>query len=326
MAAFQSNLFVRLHKWALRQDENFLTEAFAYVLEHLVKYEPQAAASILSHITNGLISSPADMPKVVIRTQVRGEQGIPDIELRTDKHFVIIEAKGDAPAYEDQLRRYRTKLDDAKSTTPETIVGLFMLTRYPVSIPGADGYFRWYEVAEWIEQSRNYSFKANSQFLVDEFLGFLKVRNMTMGQITWELPMGVRSLRTLADMFYEAAIACGVKAQISGTAEWMGIKVDGNKYWAGIEYSDPERIVFGTNMACIDPQRADGLCVGSTYEWSNKKGHGWRRELVLESEETHFFSRSKASQLQFLEKFLRENYAFAKNMTIETTNQPAEAI
>jgi hypothetical protein len=325
--AFQDNLLVRLHKWAARQDENFLTEAFSFLLEHLARNDAQAAAAILSHVTNGIISQPADMPKLVIRTQVRGEQGIPDMELRTDRYFVIIEIKSEAAAEEAQLRKYREKLEDEKNAIPGTVAGLFMITRYPVSISGADEYFRWYKVAEWIEtECHNYPVKANSQFLVDQFLGFLKARNMTMGQITWEMPMGVRSLRTLADMFYEAAIACGLKPQIVGTLEWMGIKLDGNKYWAGIQYSDPERIVFGTNMACVDPVKADALDVGSTYEWDNKKGHGWRRELVLESEETHFFSRSKASQLQFLEQFLRESHALAMKVTIDTSNQPAEAI
>lgn len=35
-----SNLFTRLYKWATRQDENFLTDSLAVVLEHLLILAP----------------------------------------------------------------------------------------------------------------------------------------------------------------------------------------------------------------------------------------------------------------------------------------------
>src|ERR1022692_2861743 len=208
MAAFQNNLLVRLHKWAFRQDENFLTVTFAYPLEYLAENEAEAAAEIVSRITGGIIIlSPQHMRVLEERTQISGEEVIPDIELRTGQHFVIIEVKSQAKASEDQLRRYRRLLDQS----PVASKGLVLLTRYPVSVVGADHYMRWYQIAEWIGlESSRYRFKATSEFLVNQFLGFLKARNMTMGQITWELPIGVRSLRTLTDMLYEAAAACGL--------------------------------------------------------------------------------------------------------------------
>jgi hypothetical protein len=197
------------------------------------------------------------------------------------------------------------------------------LTRYPAVVTGADHYLRWYHIAELIyQESSKYKFKAESQFLVEQFLGFLKARNMTMGQVTWEMTTGVRSLRNLVDMLYEATAACGMKAQIKGDAWWIGVFIDGRRYWAGIMYSDPETLVFGTDYACVDPERAENLGVGSTYEWDDKKGHEWRREINLQSEELHFFARSKASQLQFLEQFLRENYELAKAVTIEAQTRP----
>ena len=230
--AFQKNLLIRLHKWAIRQDENFLTESFAYLLEFLVENEPAAASHIISQLTGGLIELlPQHIRSLGIRTQISGEEGIPDIELRTSRHFVIIEVKSEAAATEDQLRRYRRILNNVDAATK----GLILLTRFPVAVPGADHYFRWYQIAEWISwESRNYSFRATSQFLVEQFLGFLKERNMTMGQITWELPMGVRSLRTLADMLYEAAIACDMKGQVKWSHDYLALFLDGRKFWAGI--------------------------------------------------------------------------------------------
>ena len=257
-----------------------------------------------------------------VRTQIGGEEGIPDIELRTGQHFVIIEVKSEADATEDQLRRYRRLLD--QSTVQSK--GLILLTRYPVSVVGADHYLRWYQVAELIGlESSRYQFKATSQFLVDQFLGFLKARNMTMGQVTWEMTTGVRSLRNLADMLYEAATACQLKAQIRGNPYWIGIHLDGRQYWAGISFSAPERLVFGTDYASVDPEAAVALGVGSCGEWQDKGGHEWWRDVDLESEEIHFFARSKASQMQFLEQFLRENYDLAKKVTIAAASDRGES-
>src|SRR5581483_1945661 len=144
------------------------------------------------------------------------------------------------------------------------------------------------------------------RFLVEQFIGFLGARNMTMQQVTWELPGGVRALRALADMLYEAATACGIKARLWGGRERMGVNIDGRRFWIGVYYEKPEVLVFETNYAAVDRGAAERLGAGTVWEWTQAPGFGWRRELSLDSEETHFFSRSKASQLQLLESFLRE--------------------
>ncbi len=181
--------------------------------------------------------------------------------------------------------------------------GLILLTRYPAPVPGADHYFRWYHVAEWIyQESSKYKFKAESQFLVEQFLGFLKARNMTMGQVTWEMTTGVRSLRNLVDMLYEAAAACGLRAQLGGSAASIFVFLDGRKYSAGIRYNAPELLRFATWNAPVDPKKVEELGIGTTWQWTDDKTKvGWERETNLESEDVHFFARSKASQMQFLE-------------------------
>jgi hypothetical protein len=320
MAAFQNNLLVRLHKWATRQDENFLTETLAFLLEFLRDNEPEAASELISRLSGGVIVlTPQQIRGLEIRTQIIADDGIPDIELRTTEHFVIIEVKSESDATENQLARYRRIL--VTSGIPYT--SLILLTRYPATTAGADRYFRWYQVAEWIDQESNkYKFNAKSEFLVEQFLGLLKARNMTMSQVTWELPTGVRSMRALADMLYEAASACKLKATIRGNTEWIGIHLDGRQYCAGIEFSAPERLYFGTDYASVDPNAAEKLGLGATAPWQDGDGHEWWRDVDLESEDVHFFARSKASQMQFLEQFLRENYEHAKKVTLPGTPNP----
>jgi hypothetical protein len=51
--------------------------------------------------------------------------------------------------------------------------------------------------------------------------------------------------------------------------------------------------------------------------------HKWaiRQDENFVTEDTHFFARSKASQMQFLEQFLRENYELAKKITRKETSE-----
>jgi hypothetical protein len=160
-------------------------------------------------------------------------------------------------------------------------------------------------VADWLEQQRGrYTFKAVSAWLVDQFLGLLGARNMTMGQVTYELAGGVRALSTLIDMLQEAASACGLKLRYQSYPRQLGIGLNHPAYWVGIYFDRPEVLVFTTNYRRVNPKTADRLGIGGVFE--EKGAAGWRREVNLDSEDVHFFSRSKASQLQFLETFLRE--------------------
>ena len=48
MASPANNLFLRLHKWASRQDENFLTESLAVVLEQLLVLAPAVGTRLVA--------------------------------------------------------------------------------------------------------------------------------------------------------------------------------------------------------------------------------------------------------------------------------------
>ncbi len=321
MESSQNNLLIRLHKWAARQGENFLTESFAFLLQHLLDNEPEASVRLVGLITNGFIQLRPEESKVLeVRTQVTFGEGTPDLQLRTARQLAFIEVKSDSELAPGQLRRYRRIL--LASGFPETMLGL--LTRYPSPIEeGAerpDVSLRWYEVAEWIQVERQrYSFKPISSFLVEQFLGLLGAKNMVMGQVTWELSGGVRALYSLTNMLFEAATACGWKAQVSGGRDYMGVRLDGNSYWTGIYYDRPEILCFETNYAFIDKEAAQKLESGTVFEWESEEGKfGWRRELNLEAEDIHFFARSKASQLQLLEAFLRENLEIVKSIVLSS--------
>jgi hypothetical protein len=322
----ENNLLLRLHKWAWRQDENFLTEAFAHLLQHLLIDEPEAAVRILQSITNGFLAlCPGEARSVEVRTQVFTVEGTPDLQLRTSKQIALLEVKSEADAHPEQLKRYRKLLRD--SGLPSALV---LLTRYPVTLgeqdERPDAIIRWYQVAEWLELERNrYAFKPVSEHLVSQFLDFLSGRNMTMGQVTWELSGGVRALRALNDVLYEVANACGLQAQPWGDRSSLGIFLDKRNYWIGIQYDQPESLSFQTWNREVDKDAAERLGINGLYEWADKGRYGWHRPLDLESEDVHFFARSNTSQRQVLEQFLRECLDTVKRIEIRSAEPPADA-
>ena len=53
------NVFTRLNRWATRQDENFLTESLAVVLEQLLVLAPDVGTRLVKRLTGGFIVVPA---------------------------------------------------------------------------------------------------------------------------------------------------------------------------------------------------------------------------------------------------------------------------
>jgi hypothetical protein len=328
----RNNLLLRLHKWAVRQDENFLTEALAHLLQHLLDEEPEAAVRLLESLTAGFFRlRPADARQVELRTQIILAEGTPDLEIRTTRQLAFVEVKSESAVDEGQLGRYRRLL--AGSGIPST--ALILLTRYPANLREGgerpDTFVRWYQVAEWLdEESHRYRFKPVSSYLVSQFLGFLGARNMVMGQVTWELFGGARALRTLADMLYETAAACGLQAQLFGRWDYMGIKMGPNlkqpDYYIGLYYDRPEILFFETWYKRVDPEVAARFGIDGVFEWKTGSGHGWRRTLDLQSEEAHFSVRSKARQMQLLEEFLRECLDTVRRIELHDGGEASRAL
>jgi hypothetical protein len=314
----QNNLLVRLHKWAARQDENFLTESFAFLIQYLIEEEPQAAAGLLRRLTNGFFDLQAIEARTVrVQTQILTGEGTPDLSLQTLEQLAFVEVKVESEASVDQLSKYRRLLRE--SGVANTL--LVLLTRHFADLDPTElssvHCVRWYQVADWLEDERKrYTFKAVSAFLVEQFLGLLGVKGMTMGQVTWELAGGIRALRNFTNMLVEAAHVAGVRVQPKATTEESGVYLDGRNYWVGVLYDEPDVLVFLTWNRSVNPEAAAALGVGEVSEWSDKKGHSWRRELNLSAEDVHFYARPRASQMQVLEAFIRDSIEMARRVEL----------
>jgi hypothetical protein len=321
MASPTNNLFHRLHKWASRQDENFLTEALAVVLEHLLVLAPAVGVRMVARLTGGFIDlAPEDASAVEVGTQVDAGPGRPDLEFRSPHRVAWVEVKAESELRAGQLAGYRVLL--AESGVPET--RLVLLTRYPGAFKTDDVRpdleLRWFEVADGLEAELPAAAAVSdvAGFLVGQLLDFLEARGMTLAQVGKYMPEGLRALANLMNMLVEAAAACKVTTKRTWTKEYIGLYLTGG-YWIGVDFSDPETLWFSTSRG-IDPGAAARLGAGEVFQDRDVPGgNRWRHKIELDSEAVHFFSRSKVSQMECLEGFLRECLAQARS--IETPGQ-----
>jgi hypothetical protein len=317
------NLFTRLHKWATRQDENFLTEALAVVLEHLLLLAPECGVRSLARLTDDFLDmEAADASTVEIHTQVIVGTARLDLELAAPQRLVWIEVKVESALRIGQLEGYRVLL--AAATAEQKRLGL--LTRYPEVFnsqdDSSDFTIHWFELADWLERELPAIEAANTVawFVTRQFLGFLEARNMTLTQVGPYMPDGVRALASLLNMLMEAVAACKVTATKNAGWDYIGLKVDG-KFWVGIYITDPDKLHFLTNCK-IQREAAVKLGVGDVSEESWIPGRSrWRRTAELASEDIHFFARTKVSQMQWLQKFVAESLGMAR--AIVSPDQPA---
>ena len=313
-----------MHKWATRQDENFLTESLAVVLEQLLILAPAVGTRLIARITGDFIAlPPEDAGAIEINTQIETGKGRPDLEIRSPHRLAWIEVKAESALRVGQLEGYRILLN--ANGVAET--RLILLTRYPEIIkPGAerpDAQIRWFEVSDWLEGDLGEAQSTSDigGYLVLQLLNFLEVRGMTLTQVGKFMPEGLRALSNLMNMLFEAANACGVSVKRQPDWDSIGFYLDGRKYWVGVIYNDSAYLTFKT-CSKIDVEAALNLGVGELDEeakWVPGRQR-WMRWVELDSEEIHFYSRSKLSQMQWLEEFLRD--CLAKARSIETPDQP----
>jgi hypothetical protein len=306
--ARRDNLLVALHRLAHRQDENFVTETFAHLVRHLLRYEPDVAVGLIASLTDDrVVLSPRDADTVTVRTQVTTDEGRPDIEISTADHLIFVEAKAESGLGWEQLPRYRKALD-ADEHPNKTLV---LLTRHTTEdreqASVADTDHRWYEVGGFLKQrmASGACKHEKSGFLVSQFAGFLQARGMLMERVRWEYTNGIRALWNLMKMLEEVVHKHTDEVIRSVGQQWAGYYLDGKRGWVGIGWEEAAWLTFQSEEMTFDKAAADSLEYGEARE--NKYspcGFKWYYEKDLESEEVHFFARSQESQMQWLEAFV----------------------
>jgi hypothetical protein len=107
------DLLVKLYRWAHYQGENFTTEAFSTLLEHIIDNQPNQAVAILGWLTAGRCSlTNDDIEQLQVQPQFRTlEHGIPDLRLIGSDVDIIVEVKLDEKLTLVQAGAYRAELE-----------------------------------------------------------------------------------------------------------------------------------------------------------------------------------------------------------------------
>ena len=307
MTTSNKNLLLNLHKFAKEQNEDFITECFAHLLQILITDDAKSAIEIIRYITGSYLKlTVEDLKNLKITTQITTEEGSPDIEIRTNDHLIYIEVKVEAGFGYDQLKRYKRQLNN-DSRYPNTY--LIVLTRYPfVSVEGdekPDVAIRWTQIGEWLE---NLTLTSETSFyVVSQFVEFLKGRGLAMDRVSWELVDGLRSFQSLMGLINEVLVTNNFETTKTVGHEYYGYYFEGKKFYLGMYYNEPHQIVFETqSIFTIDETE--------NIEFGEIRYGRWYYKLDMQSEEHYFFARSKSSQMECLDQFLKKSLNYVRTL------------
>ncbi|MFO0964628.1 MAG: hypothetical protein U0793_03445 [Gemmataceae bacterium] len=304
----EPNLFSCLHRWLHRQDENFVTEAFAFVLAHLLECEADLGKQFVGWLCD---ADPSKTDGAAVKTQVHTDKGIPDIEIAGPGFCALVEAKKRSGVGPDQIRRYRKILAKCEAACKK----LILVTLYPLdeSEDQPDRHVYWSDVADWLH--KNQASDAVSQYLVKQFVDFLKEQAMTIEKVEWQYLEGMKAANHLIAMLAKAIKLAGIPVYEKSRWGLTGYYVDKKRFWAGIEHDWPEAIQFSFWEATHDPKRFKALKKGEVYE---NTPYFW---LDLTEEDVHFFSRSAEGQLAVIKSFLEQSWKDAKACELPNKKQ-----
>lgn len=297
------NLFSSLFRWAHRQDENFVTEGFAYLLNWFLQNEPERGRRFVRQLCSGEAVAVLDIGNCVrVTTQVTTDEGRPDVRIESERLLALVEIKKGSGLGLEQLDRYRRVLEaTANGRTTRLILLTVFLVEFAEDEARPDVYVRWHQVADWLHDQEWDS--EISQYLVSEFVAFLGEQIMTVEHVEWEYTEGVQALCRLTDMLGKALESAQVPIHArSGAWEYRGYYLDGKKFWAGIMYSRPNVLRFTIETKDVDLEGVKNLGRGEMQDGKLVF------ELDLSTEAVHFFARTKESQLEYLTEFVRSAY------------------
>ncbi|GAI22738.1 unnamed protein product, partial [marine sediment metagenome] len=106
------NIFSALAKYNSATDENYLTEAFVFLVNHLLAEEQTIGLEVLTQLcVNNDEFSFETNENISISTQEATKQGTSDIKISSLNKRIYVEVKHDSPVDPDQLKRYKSDLE-----------------------------------------------------------------------------------------------------------------------------------------------------------------------------------------------------------------------
>ncbi|MCK4387898.1 MAG: PD-(D/E)XK nuclease family protein [Dehalococcoidia bacterium] len=307
------NIFSALAKYNSAMDENYLTEAFVFVINSLLQQERPIGIEILAQLCVKNNEFSFDIGEdISVSTQETTEQGRPDIKVSSPDKLIYIEVKHDSPLGLQQLERYKKALEPSTAAIKHVV----LLTRFVIDFEEQEEkpykHVRWFEVYNWLANTKVRAKDPVSIYLIESFKSFLEAKQMSIQKVGWEYINGVPALINLINMI-EVAIQ-GAPLPIYGKSpgwDFRGFYVESKEFWCGIYYNNPLIIMF----TMMDKKKFNAKLV-ETPSYTVKEGR-YRMWFSLQLEDKHFFSLGKDEQLEEITKFVKECYALAQQMRVK---------
>jgi hypothetical protein len=309
---FNENIFSALAKYNSAKDENYLTEAFVFVLNSLLLKERPIGLQILTQLCvkdNEFAFDPDEY--ISISTQETTEQGRPDIKVSSPNKLIYIEVKHDSALGPKQLVRYKKALESSVATIRRVI----LLTRFEIDFEDKqervfDKHVRWFEVYNWLANAK--AQEPVILYLMESFKSFLEVKQMSIQKVGWEYINGVPAFTNLINMI-EIAIQGTSLAIYKKSPGWdfRGFYIGSPELWCGIYYDDPLVLVFE-----ITDKKKFNTKLVDTPSYPVREDKATIR-FRLELEDKYFFSLDKDKQLEEITKFVKKAYSDAQRMRVK---------
>jgi len=313
------DIFTALARYNSARDENYLTEAFVFVINSLLSRKQGIDRGIACEFLTTFCAKDGEFgfseaDNIEISTQDVTPEGTPDIKVFTPNTFIYIEVKHDSPLGERQISRYKKALEHSVAPIKKVV----LLTRFPVDFKDEEEkpykHVRWYEVYNWLSVIRNNTRDPVNNYLIDSFNFFLEGKQMSIQKVGWEYIKGVPELLNLINMIEVAIESAGIplyrEYPRAPALESRGFYLNSNEIWCGIFYSDPLNVL----LQVVEKKKFDIHRVPKrTYDVEEDKKSIW---FSLGLEECHFFSLNKDEQLDVIMKFLKSSYEEANKMRL----------
>jgi len=266
--------------------------------------DPSAFVFLVEKMTDEVISpSPDAISDFIVTSQVDTNEGTPDIMITGPDSYALIEVKDESVVDIDQIERYSRLVERNRAQSK----CLILLTKHQASVIDLQVPFRsikWIQVTDWINTvSRKIELGAISRYVVQQFLGLLEAKGMSINKVGWEMGPGLTEFMNLKTLLREVMESCSsVRVNMSYGGDFSGLAIpESNRliFHAFIRYADPHVLIF-----LCSPDRVRVEC---TAEWEEDRfgaGPVLKRTLDIGSEEVHFFARSLDSQREVLESFI----------------------
>jgi hypothetical protein len=216
------NVFSNLFRYGPGEEENYLTEAFVFLLKLLLERTPDRGLPIINQLSGLPQEAHLRNPEsVAISTQVIVAEGRPDIEIRDGQDtLVYVEVKHDASLGVRQLERYWAELQAGTASNTR----LVFLTRSRVSArettlaPEKYHHVCWYEIHNQLAKTEIQD--EVCQYFVHSFLRFLEEKRMSMEKVPQEYIQGVPALLKLTDMIEASILEAIPNAKHKSSSGW----------------------------------------------------------------------------------------------------------